>query len=1787
MITKNKNVLTSVRNKISHFSQLLLLFSFSINKSPLFIFLAIVPKYLPVIIITSHFTWKLNEETKNNFYFSYYLRKAELINILPYLTMKSFYYISIILFIFQFIFFWFLFKYYCQIRKKKGNTIILHWYPKIIFYLNTIFSQYIVEFYSFTFLLFLKHKLTLPTNSIYKDYSSIPIITSNENYNIILIGIISFIHAFFLIIINIFTFYSFIIINSSFRTETITLRTTHLYRFYFFIFFIDLSLIEYFEIFLTDNGRFKFNCFTHGLLFIVLILDLITNIRTYEENNFFFFIMRLFNNYNLVSIIFEFISSLKDFHFSVKETYIFLLFKLFLTIWTLYIMLYLRSQFMLNLSKTYLFETLNENKLEQVLECFNYLLDTLIEIKTGKSNANEVINVIILHQKKCTNDNCKCKEIKPIPICGIKENKNFTKKLILGFGFLMETCFANGNSYINISYCLFLSEYFFHIKENLILAFSLIQSCLTQNIYKLNFIEAFELFNYIHFYHKLFRKKFNNSSSANKFYKIFDNIFERMEFNKNIMNYCSTFDNIIGIKMSFENSLKFETDPDTNEILSIDSIFLKREIILDTIKNLTEMSKTSKKIKKNLIKFSNEKKGTEFYYLTFLFYSIFYEKIPEDILKTFDNISQGTLNFKGLNFEDMSLKFNKYIDKYILSESAMNQLIIKFSKGIKIKYCSSNFCNQLNFIQSQILGENFENIFPKNIRKSHTKAMLNYIMVQQNFFLQKSTYIFDSNEHSMPCHIRGATLPHFGKSLMMILQILIKKNKTWSFILDNNYNCLSISKEIEDNYFFNLNLLRKCDVELIDLFDINVKEIEKKFKKTLDIINQVKHEMEFNDVEHYSKNLFLLNNNNELNDKMFIPNKKSLEISNDINKIDTKTLISESKESMEFVRSKPLMVQNIIKALNKLTDSSEKDENIRNLIDFILHIKNNVSDISNENNFLNNQLINNTNIYNNASMILNNDEIVQCVSNATLQILFKGNIKKIYDIPIYIFKFRDIMNNEEGYKEDIEHHNTIKNTNHSHFIHNNNSATSNFINKLSASRNFISENSISSNFSYSNNNNNNNNNNNKNNNNNNKKNLNKKRRIKHKFIYKLCKLENLNNLLILICFSLSIFNVIYQLIRINKISSIGLFLYKVSQIKDKIIYFQSALLTEMYQFGHYSNMEITEEEMFEYLKYSINNLQNSISDFYLEMINYDKNIGKNCMSRIYGNFMKITKTWENSTYNSQIFKELYYSIYLTNDAIKLDSKNNIYFDIDIYFFNEYRKQIKQEVLSSFIKVLFFAVNNFNEPILTIIEKFLNEDTDYYSSFLLYSQKIIITLELLWLISNLSFFTIAFSLFHKFNRIIFKLIIEMFLDDKKNEKGTFKNRPENFYMRQKIRLFIVLLHNFTMENKIAFQNFRQNFLQGRIKKEKINLDDNGIPINSNLSHLINSSNNNQINSSIMTNNISTKSILNTSNNSNLINKSNINLLNNKKNHIKIKEEKKTNKEAAISNHKLLKLLNQQKIIISHILNIIVLIFLISSFIIFYLHLENTIKYKNRNKILLNTFNSFVTYFSTLPLTITSVRKLILTQSKIPKDLLNYNINITTYENKISEITSSKDFNIFTQVKYFWEQVNIMMNNSKVDLNFLCNNYNLCKTYLIRNNGYCLEGIILGYELIAQKFNQIIGDYQNILAYSNNNISKSNIKKFIMTDVFNKVQENIEFVFSQIQSQFYFCYLHDYFSIRQNLQNLTILLNVVFFLFEIIVIVIMTFGIEVYMKKKEYLVKDGTKLFHTAFFKESIS
>jgi hypothetical protein len=62
------------------------------------------------------------------------------------------------------------------------------------------------------------------------------------------------------------------------------------------------------------------------------------------------------------------------------------------------------------------------------------------------------------------------------------------------------------------------------------------------------------------------------------------------------------------------------------------------------------------------------------------------------------------------------------------------------------------------------------------------------------------------------------------------------------------------------------------------------------------------------------------------------------------------------------------------------------------------------------------------------------------------------------------------------------------------------------------------------------------------------------------------------------------------------------------------------------------------------------------------------------------------------------------------------------------------------------------------------------------------------------------------------------------------------------------------------------------------------------------------------------------------------------------------------------------------------------------------------------------------------------------------------------------------------------------------------------------------------------------------------------------------------------------MEDYKTIRDYLSQITVLLNVVFFIFELIIIIIMLCFLEIYMKRKEYLVKDGSFLFNTAFFKD---
>ena len=182
------------------------------------------------------------------------------------------------------------------------------------------------------------------------------------------------------------------------------------------------------------------------------------------------------------------------------------------------------NKYIIQKSKKILFEQYDDNNLLNILECFNYYLDQLILIKNHNIKGNDIFKIIILHQKNCENENCKCKEININSSLSFENNERVTYNLSKIFEFLMETTFVNNkNIYKNIKFILFLSEYYYHVKNNLIISYSFVQSALL-NINKLNFIEIFELNRFILFYKNEFKLKLKENKIFSNFKKF---IFER------------------------------------------------------------------------------------------------------------------------------------------------------------------------------------------------------------------------------------------------------------------------------------------------------------------------------------------------------------------------------------------------------------------------------------------------------------------------------------------------------------------------------------------------------------------------------------------------------------------------------------------------------------------------------------------------------------------------------------------------------------------------------------------------------------------------------------------------------------------------------------------------------------------------------------------------------------------------------------------------------------------------------------------------------------------------------------------------------------------------------------------------------------------------------------------------------------------------------------------------------------------------------------------------------------
>ena len=158
-------------------------------------------------------------------------------------------------------------------------------------------------------------------------------------------------------------------------------------------------------------------------------------------------------------------------------------------------------------------------------------------------------------------------------------------------GFYLESTFTNIPSFSNTDVSILLAEYYFLIKNNPLLAISVLQSTITMNLNKCSLLTSLKLFA-IHFHYLEEYSKMNKrKESFVHFKEIYDSISERYELIKIILSYCTIFDNLVDNKINFENSIKITTDPDTKELLSVSSIFLNRKSIQKVMKLLFLITK--------------------------------------------------------------------------------------------------------------------------------------------------------------------------------------------------------------------------------------------------------------------------------------------------------------------------------------------------------------------------------------------------------------------------------------------------------------------------------------------------------------------------------------------------------------------------------------------------------------------------------------------------------------------------------------------------------------------------------------------------------------------------------------------------------------------------------------------------------------------------------------------------------------------------------------------------------------------------------------------------------------------------------------------------------------------------------------------------------------------------------------------------------------------------------------------------------------------------------------------
>ena len=1182
-------------------------------------------------------------------------------------------------------------------------------------------------------------------------------------------------------------------------------------KLYILILFQNLSAFKQLPMLLINDQLKIWNLTFNIIIIILFILISIISLKSFNFNNWLNLILSFLGQFCFISLVIEILLFIFSINYkNIKQLILFTLLKIIVTLCLQYLLEIIYEKIMIREIKKGLFlKDSNNYSYDKNISSYILYLKEIME-----NNYNKIfiimINFLSDHQKYCQNKFCGCKIIKlaSYNLSDLNKNLNDFKQQINHY---IETILIKFDFNYDFEFAYLLSEHFFIVKNNPIMAYSVLQTLLHNNYKNLSIKELVfiygELNKYINFslkdkMNKRNIKKFNNNKKElmdeNKEYELkqyFNFLIKIKKSVKLMKDYSLSFTEIIKFKKNYENSVLINLDESEGEILSISSTLLTRSFISNIISFLEIENSKTINIKKYLcdLKEYNKIIPYDFLFKSFLFIDYFWNGIiPNELIDIlFGFTSNRNLYMTNINQEIYDILEEKYNEDFIKFNSKF-YLMLKYTKGLRIYYSSELMLRKLNFPKEDIVNQDMGVFLINDLIIPHNNAINQYYMIKQNYiFRDKSKHIFDNKKYLVDAIVNSTFQIGLNKNILIICLIqLNEKDNDIICLLNKNLEIISINESFDKKFNLSLSLIEELKIEIKDIFDIHEHNIYDKYKKEYEKIREIKQYIQLDPKEYVLKNIFKqksIKDNYRFTEDILVNKKEN------------------NEEQSEDEEENKLINENIKNSFLKMRHNIYNNKNaeffLTKSVDFRINketIKNKIRKIVEKLSGYEKGKLENKNLYQDYLKFIRNNNNIFLNNNISLSLNIK--LKLMYDTPFYLCKLEQYENNilikeelslldrkiklskenEKDVTSKISNKRTVKMDNLNYYYQQQN--IKNNDNLLINKEKEISDIDDNDNF------------------------RDEKEKIK---VDKISK-NLLGFILIsLICGLLVVYIIIllFQMNLIKQGDKIFKTLYYNYYQKAQLLYINAIILSIQFNLVNLTDMNSYNENREILLALGIN-LEEGFHLFYQYYMDFKSGVGEN-VEELYRKreVNKITINWENQIIFNDYIKEiqlLLYNVFTSSENYtEGDIEDCEYFLLGKFINNTNNNKI--ETHGNLIILLYYILYNY-EPVWA---KFYDELTESLEiSFNKFSDKTVksfLLLEVLGILIYIIFFLINFIFLYKSNKYIFHNILCLFLDFTQNNKYTFNNKLDNLLMNKSIINYISLLNEFSPEKLEILQN----------------------------------------------------------------------------------------------------------------------------------------------------------------------------------------------------------------------------------------------------------------------------------------------------------------------------------------------------------------------------------------------